>query len=70
MVSTGVIHRLMSSKQIYGNIHKALEQVFFIHQPIHHITIINDHIRLFKTGIVQQFRNIIRITMNIIQHNK
>ena len=70
MISTSVIHRFLCSKQFNGDIHKTFEQVFFIHQPVHHVTVVNNHIHFFVAGNVQQFRDIICIAMNVVQHDK
>ena len=70
MISASVIHRFLRSEQIDAFFHESIKDCLFVLKFRNHIPIENNQVFILVVRIIQQFRNDVFTSVNIIDHDK
>ena len=70
MISASVIHRFLRSEQIDAFLHESIKDCLFVLKFRNHIPIENNQVFILVVRIIQQFRNDVFTSVNIIDHDK
>lgn len=70
MITTSVIHRLLRCEQVDTFFHESIKDRLLVFKLRNHIPVENNQVFILVVCIIQQFRNNVLTSVNIIDHRK